>query len=379
MRVLPAAAVLAAAALTCAAPAAHAQARASAPPSIRLGQRVTARLNASDPQLTERGRFKVYSFRAEAGRRYVATMTAGDFDAVLTLARTVGGITDYMKTDDDGGDDTNARLRFTVPSSGTYLLLAQALDSTGTGQFLLTVDTARHVPLTVRPLRTGTPTRGSLSEDDREYDDAEGYYQLYRLRGTAGRRYRVRMEMPDYVPSLAVGTVDGEEFTAVAGGREAEGGAVIDVTVPGSGEAVVQAGAYGATGPFTLTVTERAAAARPTTQPLRRGQAATGELADGDPEDDDGRFYDLYSYVGRAGERIRIELGSDEFDTMVSLGRMVDGVFEEIESNDDGDEGGETDSVLEVELPEDGRFVVKATSFAAGSEGPYRVRIVGMR
>ena len=56
--------------------------------NVRPGQSVEGRLSENDPALFQRGRFKVYQFRAQTGVRYVATLQSGDFDAFLTLART---------------------------------------------------------------------------------------------------------------------------------------------------------------------------------------------------------------------------------------------------------------------------------------------------
>jgi hypothetical protein len=80
-------------------------------------------------------------------------------------------------------------------------------------------------------------------------------------------------------------------------------------------------------------------------------------------------------YTGRAGERLRVDLRAEDFDAYVSIGRMVDGNFTEIASNDDAEDGEGLDSALEVELPEDGRYVIQATSFSAGDTGTYELSV----
>ncbi|HEX6038342.1 hypothetical protein [Longimicrobium sp.] len=353
-------------------------------PTLRVGQSLQGRLSQSDPQMYGRGRFKVYQFRAQPGVRYVATLQSADFDAYLHVARTVGGLTDYMLTDDDGGTETNSRLRFTVPTAGTYMLVAQSLGEDGTGAFTVALDTATIRRPVARDVRPGETIRGELTDDDADYADAggdtvsaSGFYDLYRFSGRAGQRVRVRMQMEEFIPNVAVGTMEDGEFVAI---QSSETSGTVTLRLPEDGTYYVQAGAYGeVTGDYSLTIDDRTNAPAPRTTAVRRGQTVTGALASGDAELDDGRLHDAYSYTGRAGERIRISMSSDEFDTFIVLGRMVDGEFQELESNDDAEGGEGTNSVLEVELPDDGRYIIQATSFAADSEGDYRLTVGGGR
>jgi hypothetical protein len=359
--------------------------------TLRVGQSVQGRISESDPALYERGRFKVYQFRAQAGMRYVATLQSGDFDALLTLARTTGGITDYMVQDDDGGSNSDARLRFEVPVDGNYLLIAQSLGADGTGAFTLALDTTRVRRPTPRDVRVGETIRGELTDEDADFaelggpelEGASGYYDVYRFDATAGQRLRMAMELEEFVPVLTVGTLQDGEFVALvtSGGGAADSavaasGGTLTFRVPEDGEYYLQAGAFGeVTGAYTLRIEERRAVPQPRATPVRRGQSVSGTLREGDPELDDGRWHDAYSYTGRAGERIRISLASDEFDTVLILGRVVDGEFQELETNDDADDGDGTDSLIVIELPEDGRYVIQATSFRAQTEGAYRLTV----
>lgn len=356
---------------------AHAQPRPGAFPTLRIGQSVSGRIAETDPALYERGRFKVYQFTASPGRRYIATLESDDFDAFLTLARTVGGITDHMLTDDDGaGEGTGSRLRFTVPAAGTYLILAQSLAEDGTGAFTLRLDTATIRQPRPQALTLGTPVQGELTEDDAEYEDqgADGFYDLYRFQGRAGQRLRIRIDMGDYYPSIEVGTLQGGQFTPLE--NVTPGDKMLTATLPETGEYFIRAGAFGSvTSEYTLTAEERAPAPAPRTTPIRRGESATGELEEGDSELDDGRWYDAYVYTGRAGERLRVDLRSEDFDAYVAVGRMENGEFREIASNDDAEDGEGLDSALEVELPEDGRYVIQATSFSPGAAGAYEVSV----
>jgi hypothetical protein len=340
-------------------------------PTLAPGQSVQGRLESGDPALTDHGRFKVYQVRAEAGRRYVVRMDSDDFDAYLTLARPVGGVTDYIRHDDDGGDGTNARLRFSVPASGTYLILAQSLGSEGTGAFTLALDTVHVRPAPVRDLTLGETVRGTLTEGDAEYeDDEEGVYHLYRFRGVEGQRVRVRMDSDEIETTVEVGMMDGSAFIALE--QEFGGyGNVAMATLPSAGTYYVRAGGYGE-GDYTLRVEERVS--RPIqARPIQRGQSVTGTLGAGDADLDDGRLVDAYSFTGRAGEQVSVTLRSDDFDTFLFLGRMEGGVFQQLETNDD--DGDSLNSRIDYTLPASGEYVIHATSFGAGAEGTYVVRV----
>jgi hypothetical protein len=354
---------------------------AGAQPPLRPGQTVQGRLASSDPALTEGGRFKVYQFRAQAGVRYVVNVQSREFDALVRLARNVGGITDYIASDDDGGPGNGARLRFQVPTAGTYLLVAQSVAREGTGAFTILLDTAGVRLPVPRDVRVGESIRGELTEDDAEYgeasaggEDLTGFYDLYRLRATAGQRLRISMGMEEFAPQVAIGTLRNGEFVGLETSSGSTG--VLTFRVPADGEYYVQAGAYGeATGRYALRIEERRDAPQPRATPIRRGQTVSGTLRASDPELDDGRWHDAYAYTGRAGERIRVSLSSDEFDTVLIVGRVVDGEFRELETNDDADDGDGTDSRITIELPEDGRYVIQATSFRAQTEGAYRLTV----
>ena len=106
----------------------------------------------------------------------------------------------------------------------------------------------------------------------------------------------------------------------------------------------------------------------------------SGELSDDDAVlDTDGSFYDLWSYRGTAGEQLRIRMDSEDFDTYLAIGRMEGGCgdFEEIATMDDGGDG--TNTLLEITLPEDGEYVIRANSFSADQTGAYTIVVESSR
>lgn len=375
--------VAAAACAVLAAMPAHAQRAGTAQQrTIRVGQTVNATLAQADPRMSERGRFQVYSFTARKGQRVVATMRSKDFDAYLTVARMVSGITDALETDDDRGGETDARVRFEVPDDGTYLLVAQSLSEDGTGAYTLALEAAPE-PTTAapRPIRVGQSVSGRLTDTDALLDD-DSWYDTWTLTATKGQRLQIEMSADSFDTFLHFGKMENGEFQSSTTDDDGAGGtnSRVRVTIPEDGEYVIRANSVkaGESGAYTLAVTERQPA--PTTATARAiepNTEVTGTLDDNDPVTEDGSFYDYWTYQGRSGERLKITMSSEEFDTYVSVGTVQNGAFNEISSNDDGSEG--TNSELEVTLPSSGTFTIRAKALSGENSGEYKLKVEPQR
>ncbi|MGI9182171.1 MAG: peptidase, partial [Longimicrobiaceae bacterium] len=160
-----------------------------------------------------------------------------------------------------------------------------------------------------------------------------------------------------------------------SGGGEHGTDSRLRITLPEDGEYIIRAEAMDGDmrGAFTLTLEQLPPSVLPTPRPIERGRTVNGELRERDPELDDGQYYHLWSLSAQAGERIRISMQSEAFDTYVALGRLAGSEFVEIAATDDGGEG--TNSLLEVTVEEMGIYVIRATTFFAGVPGPYTLRV----
>jgi plastocyanin len=369
------AAALAATMLTLALPAAAQQ-----PTPLRLGQTVNGELAEGEPTANERGRVDVYRYEGRAGQRLLVTMSSGAFDSYLSIGRPVLGITDFFKSDDDGGDEMNARMRVTLPASGTYYIVAQAFAPDGMGAYTLSLDTLPTPrPASRQAVTLGRPVNGSLSDTDAQLEDEETYYDLYTFRGRAGQRLVVELRSEDYDAKLEVGRMENGELNVLEsnddGGGDLGTNSRIRMTLEEDGEYVIRATSLNeATGDYVLDVRERPAAPAPRTVTVTRGQTVQGELAETDPELEDGSYYDLYAIRARAGETLTLIMRAEGFDTYLAVGRMVDGEFEVLESADDGDGEG-TNSRLEITFEADGEYVIRANSLSAAQTGEYTLLV----
>jgi hypothetical protein len=349
---------------------------AQEPTEIAIGSTVSGTLTSSDPVLLDRGPARIYRFHAEEGQLLVAVLRSGAFDAYLTLMRPVSGVTDVVDYDDDSGGGTDARLRFRVPATGAYYLVAQAY-SEGEGGYSLTLDVAPPARLAPpRTLRVGETRDGELTSGGPVLfeGNSDVFYHLYTVEARAGQQLVVALESEDFDAFLAFGPVAGDTVEVTS--TDDDGGPGTDarlrVSIPRDGTYGIHARPLrpGETGRYTISLRE-ATVVPP--RPLGRNQTVQGELGDGDP-DEEQKFHDEWLYRAAAGETLRIWLRSDDFDAYLSVGRMVAGVYHELDWNDDGEEMG-TDSYLEITLPEAGEYIIRATTFGSGSTGRYTLQV----
>lgn len=78
-----------------------------------------------------------YQFEGRAGQTVRITLESDEFDTYLVLIGPDGRA--IAENDDRNSQTTNSRIRITLPSSGNYQILANAVDNRGRGDYILTV------------------------------------------------------------------------------------------------------------------------------------------------------------------------------------------------------------------------------------------------
>lgn len=113
-------------------------------------------------------------------------------------------------------------------------------------------------------------------------------------------------------------------------------------------------------------------------RPIVPGEITRGTLANGDPTLDDGAYYHDYVFDARRGETVVLLMDSDAFDAYLRLGmERRSGGWRELANDDDGGNG--RDARLQFVVPEDGRYVVRASSFRGRATGGYTLVLAGGR
>lgn len=106
---------------------------------ILPGHEVQGALTAEDSRLSDDSYARAWSMPAEAGQRLTIRLESDDFDPYLGVN---GPDLDKPLTNDDGGEQLNARISLLVPATGRYTVVVSSYSPRSTGRFTLSVTIA---------------------------------------------------------------------------------------------------------------------------------------------------------------------------------------------------------------------------------------------
>jgi hypothetical protein len=104
---------------------------------------------------------------------------------------------------------------------------------------------------------------------------------------------------------------------------------------------------------------------------LGSGRTERGSLEAGDPTLGSGEYTDRIGFVGRAGDRVTVDLRSDAFHPYLIL--QMPG---QDQLDNDGWEGATDHARIEHTLPTDGMYSVLVTTFRPSESGSYELQIM---
>lgn len=107
--------------------------------SILVGATARGTLSATDAMTEDGAYYDAYRFQAKKDEKLNITLVSNAFDAFLDLGEDGDEFTS-LATDDDGLSDTHAKLEWTAPEDGWYVVRAQALAPNQSGAYALTVE-----------------------------------------------------------------------------------------------------------------------------------------------------------------------------------------------------------------------------------------------
>lgn len=339
------------------------------PGRIAVGRDETGSLGANSAEDDDGKRYDAYAFRASAGERVKIDLESDDFDSFLRVGRIVNGAFLQMAENDDGGSSLNARLVFTAPQAGEYLIRVTSYNGSAEGDYRLSMEQGPPAP-TAAPVTIGEETRGRLNSDSAT-SDSGAPADLYRFSGRAGQRVAITMKADGFDTYLELFDAN---HNSLATDDDSAGdlNARLTHTLAEDGDYLIEARAFSSgEGPYTLNIEEIAPPPPPSA--IAFGQTVEGELTDSDATDDDGRRYDAFVFSGTEGQRIQAVMRSGDFDAYLQLGENGE-EFSEIASDDDG-LGQGMDARLIFTLPETGEYVLRARSWSRDAKGLYALEL----
>lgn len=333
--------------------------------SIRAGSSSVAAstfggiLSASSSQLNTGEYVSSHSMRIQAGQRIWATLTSDGFDGYLMVRAPSGG--QFDNDDCTPGDIRNSCLDLTATETGTWHFMATSYEPGETGSYQLAV----HLPTDVSASNAVRYESGRLERGDDTLTSGE-YSEAYTFVGTGGPVV-VDLRSSEFDPYLIVGLpgggqIDNDDFE----GALDRSLVVVQTERSSLYRVLVTSFSPGETGAYDLLIHEGS-----DDNPLAAGvRVEQGWLGDGDERLRSGEYVKTYTFTGVPGQRIRIDLMSDDFDTYL----LVQPPRGEIIQDDDG--GGRIGhSIVEMDLTEPGTYQVYVTSFSAGESGNYQLRM----
>ena len=345
--------------------------------ALASGRAARGSLDASDATLRSGEYSDVYTLNVRAGQRLTVDLASDDFDTYLLATGPAG---DQDDNDDcEPGQTHRSCLDLVATVTGTWRIVVTSYQPGETGRYTLTAalgggqQAARGSVLPASDVRGGDARyeAGALARGDRTLGTGE-FYDTFTFDGTGGP-VTVDLRGRGFDPYLIVRGADGEQSDNDDYEGALDRSLLVVDTEPGQTyTATVTSYASGETGDYDLTIQGVGQSASGPAVVATGIRTETGRLDRTDETLRSGEFVDTYTFAGTPGQRVAIDLTSDDFDTYL----VVEPPRGASQQDDDG--GGATGhSRLEMDLTEPGTYTVYVTSYAAAETGAYRLVIDG--
>jgi hypothetical protein len=339
----------------------------SAVASITAGDSVTGSLSANDSRTSDGKPFRVYRFEGAPGKRYFVELHSSVFDAYLRVGRIIAGITDYIGSDDDSGDGTDAQVNVRATDRGAYVIVVTSADDTTAkgGAFTLHLTERVDRAVDVRPITIGDSIAGALDQNSATWRNSQFPYAVYTFRAQKGQRVIARLHGPSAAADVDFGRMTSTGYSPLPGSSGVA--RFREFMPPDDGEYAVRVMTTKPTS-YVLSLS------RPVPEPVRNariGVALTGTLDSktaGEPAPH-------HSWILRAvrSQRFAIALNSGMFDPALVLNRRTGDTVVFIARNDNAP-GLVSNSRIEISAPVSGEYEIRVEA-ADSAGGDYTLRV----
>jgi len=316
------------------------------------GGPVAGFLEPTDPALGNGEYADSYPLAVTVGDRITVDLTSRSFDPYLILISPSGR---WIENDDHEGSTVHSRLEVIADESGDWVVYATSLDAGEVGAYEVEIATA---PSDLPGQRF---ERGTLQPGDEELEGGELADRIT-VSGKQGDYLWIDLHSRDFDPYLIL-LHEGSEALENDDFEGSLDRSVLGATLPQDGEyqVVVTSASAGETGAWDLTIRSDLKA-----EAVQRTEE--GELSAGDESLREGELVDEYRIDAVPGQRVRLRLSSDDFDTYLVF---IDPLGQHLENDDDA----LGNSSLQARIQEPGSHRILVTSYAPAETGRYSLSI----
>lgn len=346
-----------------------------------------------------------YTFNGRSGDVVTIDQRSDAFDSVVMLFNSDGT---QLAQDDDGGGGLNSRItRFRLPADGEYVIVVDgfrgftgerrlqgkytvSLEIEGQGPVVVqatpgqptAIAQATPAPVTATPIPSLAGASGTVDFGETTVGELTEQSQTgsFTFTGTAGDVITIALDSTAFDPKMQLVAPDGTVLADDDDSGPDLNALIRNFTLPRDGEyAIIVDGFRGASGDrqllgqFSLTLTRAGGttAQMPTATPQAPQLGATqtpapvtasGVIASG--QSISSEFTETlqeaaYTFEGRTGDTVTIDLRSEEIDPLVRL-IAPDG---QVIAEDDDSGGGVQARIAEFTLPADGTYTIEVDAF----------------
>jgi serine protease Do len=188
--------------------------------------------------------FDLYAFEGRASQRVQIDMRSQQIDSFLILIDPNGN---EVAQDDDSGGGPNARIVATLPTDGTYLLMANSYQAGQAGTYSLQARASTARASAGNPAsreRVILRQEGILGPGASILPSDGSLYQEYTFEGRAGQSVTISLASPDFDPYLALLDPDERLIGENDDASQSNSNATITLTLPSTGTYRVIVNAY---------------------------------------------------------------------------------------------------------------------------------------